>query len=128
MAALLCAWVAVLSLAQGSLVFRGRTGDAYHVGTIMLAYLGGSIVAGGLLGALRPLLRWPLGAALLGVIAAFPLAAAFAVSRIGFVAWTRVETISIVVFAFGFGAPGGLIVRAFMLDSEKHRANDGRVG
>jgi hypothetical protein len=40
---------------------------------LLLAYLGGGVVAGCILGLLRPLTRWRLGAALVGVAVALPV-------------------------------------------------------
>lgn len=110
---LLSAWVVVLILLNGGLVFRNRSGYEYSAGPIILLYLVGAPVAGGIVGAMRPLLRWKLGAVAVGIIAALPIGAAILIGRNGFTSWGPLETVSLAIFVVSFGGLGGLILREF---------------
>jgi hypothetical protein len=120
-ATLLSAWVALLALASGSVVIRSRTGDSIHAGRIIAIYFAAGLVLGAFLGATRRLMKWRLGAAVLGVITTAPLiAAVIFAARAG--SWTGPYTAAVVVGCFAFGAPAGIILRTFVQASERqHR-------
>jgi hypothetical protein len=120
MASILSLWVIVLIPFTDNLVIRDRTGDGYHVVTVIALYFGGGICVGTLVGALRPLMRSRVGAAAVGAIAMLPLGAALVASRIGFRGWTHEETVVLLVMTFAFGAPGGVILRAFIREKQRH--------
>ena len=114
MGALLSCWVMILVIAGNSLVFTSRTGDRFHAGAIVAIYLGAGTFIGAFLGVLKPIMRWKIGAAILGVIASAPLFAAVMLARQNFSDWTHVETLTVIIGALAFGAPGGMIVRFFV--------------
>lgn len=72
-AALFSAWVLVLYTTQGPGAFE-RLGVT--VWGAVLTYLTGGVVAGAIVGALRPLAKTRVGAMAVGVLAALPVAAA----------------------------------------------------
>ena len=74
---------------------------------VAAAYLGGGVVAGAIVGALRPLGRSRLGAVLLGVIACVPVAIAIRLAAEGFTPWTRGDSIIVGLMAVGFGGVSG---------------------
>jgi hypothetical protein len=118
-ATLLCVWVAVLALLSGSWVFTNRSGASYHAGTIIALYLCGGIATGVIIGALRGLLRWRIGAVAVGAIAVLPFGAGIFATRTAFAPWGHIETISLIIFAIAFGGGGGLIVREFVRNEER---------
>lgn len=123
MAGLLSIWVAILVLFSGGFVLRSRSGDGLHAGRIVLLYLVGGVVTGALFGALRPLLRWRIGAALLGVLATIPFSLGIQISRIGFASWTTNETLTLIIMALAFGGPGGIIIREFVRSAERDKSD-----
>jgi hypothetical protein len=122
---LLAVWAAIVAAVSGSAVVRARSGDAYHIAAIVAVNVLGGTVTGGIVGALLPLMRWRAGAAVVGMIASLPLAAALASTRLGFAGWTRNEFLTVLIFALTVGCGGGVIVRAFLVEEGhllgKHR-------
>jgi thiamine transporter ThiT len=114
MASLLSAWVLVIAAINGSLTLTSRTGESYFVLSIVAFYLAGGTASGAMLGMLSGLLRWRVGALLIGMLAATPLAIAFLVMEGRFDSWGRTETMFVIVFCAAFGGGGGLIVREFV--------------
>lgn len=123
MAGLLCLWVLILIPFNGGLIFRDRSGEGIHAANILLLYVISGAVTGALFGALRPLLRWRIVAALLGVLATIPFGFGFLITRIGFTSWARHETLTLVIMALAFGGPGGLIIREFVRSAEVDKSN-----
>jgi hypothetical protein len=127
-AGVLCAWVTVVALVNlvvnGSLTLRGR-GQEYHILAIIAAYVVGGAVTGAIVGALRPLLRWKFGAAVVGAMAAVPLVG-ITVARSGFTSWEAADTFGVVFGALVLGGGGGLILRAFLLEGVGETTDEGR--
>jgi hypothetical protein len=113
MGGLLSLWVLILIPFNGSLVFRSRSGAEYSAGFIILVYLLGGISTGALFGSMAYLLRGRFGAFCLGVVAAVPLGFGILITENHFATWTTKEGITVVLFAFFMGGPGGLIIREF---------------
>lgn len=120
-ALVLCAWVLVLAIASflgnGSPMIRSRSGQAFNPLAIIAMYLMAGMVSGALVGAMRPLLQWRIGAAIVGVAAAIPTAAAIVTMISGTPDWGRDEIITFVITSLALGAPGGVIVRAFLQET-----------
>lgn len=114
MGSLLSVWLFVLAIINGSLTFATRSGEQYYVPTIVAVYLLGGSVVGGTFGALRGLLRWRVGAVVVGALAAIPLAIALQFMQGRFAPWGRHDIIFVAVFSIAFGGGGGLIVRGFL--------------
>jgi hypothetical protein len=56
---------------------------------VIAAYYGGGLVAGSVVGILRPLLRWRLGATIVGIVAAFGVFAGIGIAKEGYLwHWT----------------------------------------
>jgi hypothetical protein len=78
LALLFSAWVAFLMLANRSLILRVSGVHPVNGLQVIGIYVGGGIGGGIVVGLLRPLSRWALGAALLGLLAALPFAVGLA--------------------------------------------------
>jgi hypothetical protein len=65
---------------------------------VIAAYYGGGLVAGGIVGVFRPLLRWRLGATFVGIVAAFAVFAGIGMANEGYLwHWTaRTWQVSII--------------------------------
>lgn len=122
-AAVLCLWVAVIAainvVVSGSLTIRGRDGTSYHALAIMGAYLFAGATSGLIIGVLSPLLRWRVGAAVIGMLAAAPMFMGILMLRDGFSHWSTMETGVLAILVLAFGIPGGIIVRAFWIESTR---------
>jgi hypothetical protein len=81
------------------------------LGLVIAAYLVGGIASGALFGLLRPLARWAVGAAILGVVAAMPAYAAMRFAVDGFTPWTADDTSTVLVLSSIIGGLGGLVLR-----------------
>lgn len=85
--------------------------DQYHatiVGVLGI-YFGGGLVSGVLVGLLRPLAKYALGAALVGFIAAFPVILAIDKLMRGGEAWSYIDTVVVTVSSAGLGSLPALI-------------------
>lgn len=118
MAAVLIAWAALVGLfnlaVNGSFELRARGGSSMHLVAIIAFYLAGGPLVGGFIGAMQPLLRWKIGAVLLGMAVAVPLFIAGIMLTTGYTSWGRPQSAGLIMFAIAFGGPGGLILRAFV--------------
>lgn len=114
MASLLSVGVIAIAVINGSLTMTSRTGETYFVPAIIALYLVGGAASGATIGSLTGLLRWRVGAVLVGMLAAIPIAIAFLVMEGRFDSWGRMETMFVFVFCAAFGGGGGLIVREFV--------------
>ena len=110
--ALLATWALLVAAVTHTTEFRNRYGVSYSVWSIVPTYIIGGGVTGGLVGSLSRLLRYAIGAALVGMISVTPIAAAILATRSGFTGWSRLDTVTLVMFSVCFGIPGGLVVRA----------------
>lgn len=113
-AGLLSLWVLVLAILAGSFSLTSRTGETFYIPSIIALYLVGGGTSGGILGALSGLMRWRIGALLIGMLAALPLAVAFLAMKGRLYSWGRVEAMFTIVFCTAFGGGGGLILREFV--------------
>jgi hypothetical protein len=77
---------------------------------LIAAYFGGGLAAGVVIGLFRPLLRWRLGAMVVGFIGAIPVGAAFRTAENGLARWTSDDVIVVAMFAGALGAPAGLMM------------------
>jgi len=128
-AALLCLWLLIIVMLQHSFVLKARSGESYHAAVIMGLYLVGGAFAGTLVGVLLPLMRWRIGAVIVGALGVIPFCVGVLATRSGFSAWGRIETISLVIFALAFGGGGGLIVRELVRSAGGIRdASDAKPG
>lgn len=78
---------------------------------VILLYTCGGLIAGSVVGGLLPATRWRVGAALVGVISALPVAFLVRLTTEGPATWTREDTVALVLFALLIGAPTGIIYR-----------------
>ena len=69
MASLLSVWVLAIAVINGSLTMTSRTGETYFVPAIIAFYLAGGAASGATIGSLTGLLRWRVGAVLVGMLA-----------------------------------------------------------
>ena len=108
----LSVWIVVLTVLNGSLTLRVRGHEISAVGTVAL-YLAGGLLAGVIVGIGFPLLRWAIGAAVLGVIAAVPFAIGIQVLRSGFII-DSTSALSAAIFAVVFGGVLGPAFRELL--------------
>lgn len=100
-------FVTGLYLLRGSAPFEA---NETTYGQVVLSYFGTGIVAGALVGLLRPLLRWRLGAVVVGVVAAFAVFVGISlVDQGGFSQWDAGTWRMCAVLAVLLGAPCALI-------------------
>jgi len=78
---------------------------------VVAVYMLGGLAAGFIVGALLPLVRWPVGAVAVGCIAAFPVGILVRVTSEGFGPWLAEDTFTSIAFAMLIGGPIGLIYR-----------------
>lgn len=104
---LFSAWVALITLIGGPEALR-----RYHVGLAELVafYLGSGLVIGGIVGVLQPLTKTKLGAAVLGIIACFPMSIALQYTLHGWY-WDSNAKITTAIVTLVFGIGGGLIMK-----------------
>ena len=108
-----CACIALLQYLVRGAGFETRY--QLTLPTLAVAYLGGCIVAGALVGLLLPLGKWRPGAALVGFLAILPVGAAIELSTLTGSGWTRANTFVLIVGAVGIGVPVGAIYHAMFL-------------
>jgi hypothetical protein len=100
-------WVGGLAILRGSVRFEtyGLT-----IWQIMAVYFAGGVAGGAVVGLLRPVTKYRLGAALVGLVAAVPLAFAVEIALQGSPShWGDLEWGFIKFFACVMGPAGGLI-------------------
>lgn len=118
----LCGVAVLIYLLFGSQPFERI--DTTLIGTFAF-YLAGGLVGGIVLGVCRPWVHTPLGAAVVGVLVAFP------VVTIGFVMvdrageWRAYDTIAVIVVSLIFGVAGGLGEWS-RNERERHRSGQSR--
>lgn len=117
--ALFCAWVLVLVLVGGEEVITERYG--LSVLALFAAYLVGGSLAGGVVGALRPLARRAWGAPLVGAIAALPVMAAMQWALDGRPPTTVEDFVFLGIGAIVFGGITGTIVYVTMAGKQSGR-------
>lgn len=127
MGVLLSAWAGILALAQGSTTFKDGRGTSVSAMGVIVMYLLGGVLTGSLFGACLPLIRRPIGAGTIGVVAATIVGA-----MIGDLTGGQLlnEWRTVVAFGLFMGVPGGLIIRGFVLQEEREseRQEAERIG
>jgi hypothetical protein len=114
------AWAAIVAAFGGSLTLNIR-GHHTHVGLIIGIYLVGGAAAGTVVGLLFPLVRRPIGAAFVGIIATIPIAAGVMLAYTGFAHWGIQETATVGIMAVILGSTIGVGYREiFWADEEKN--------
>lgn len=97
----------------GLYLIRGSTpfvANDTTFGQVVASYFGTGIVAGAVVGLLRPLLRWRIGAVFVGIVAAFAVFVGIALLDQGsFSQWDQDTWVSCVSLAVLFGTFGALI-------------------
>jgi hypothetical protein len=96
----------ILFVAQGPRLFAGYDTT---FGTVAAAYVAAGVFGGLLVGALRPLLRFRWGAALVGVAAAVPMGVGVRLIQMGLAPWSTEDTVVLAIFSAAIGAPVGWI-------------------
>jgi len=102
-----CVFGVVIYLTRGPGPFEAN--EVSLVG-VLLAYLGGGIAAGALVGLLRPLLRWRLGALVVGIMATFIVGIGFRSIISGFTPWTQHDLRTNAGFALILGGLTSMMV------------------
>lgn len=97
-------YVGAIYLLQGPAPFESH---GTSILSIVAAYFGGGVVSGAIVGLLRPLSRWQLGAGMLGMIAAVPVFLAFDIAQHGFAALQQVDVFAMTGFALALGGGAG---------------------
>lgn len=105
---LLSCWVVVLVFVNRSLVLHTSSGTALNALAAIAYYVLGGIVAGSIVGFLYPLLRWRIGAVLIGLIASVPLCAAGLWMLGGFGPWDPADNLTLLFCTAALGVGGGL--------------------
>lgn len=101
-------WAAIVFLLNG-----GKSIERYNGVTfpeVAGAYLVGGLLGGALVGALYPLVRYKVGAFLVGITAAFPFSVAVMGSLQGFSPWTGGHTFVVCLMSVTIGAVTGAIL------------------
>ena len=99
-ALVLVAWVTVLRLVNGEKSFAHL--DTTY-GSVVLFYLLGGLVAGAMLGAMRPLMRTKPGLAIAVALVAIPVTAAARVMWSGFTPWTHSDSLLVMIVSVSSG-------------------------
>ncbi len=99
-------WALVMYLIGGKAFANGE----FTLVGVCIFYLAGGVVAGSIVGLMRPLLRHAGSAPLVGVAACIPLAIGFRVLYKGLTAWTRTDTLFLMIWPVVFGVPASLVL------------------
>lgn len=110
------AWVLLLYLVAGSAPFEEH--GNLTVGKAIVAYIAGGVLAGSIVGSLRPLVRWLLGAIVLGVIAAVPVTLGMLIAMVGMPPWAFEYKFAAVIAPIVLGSLGGLIMREIFYEEK----------
>jgi hypothetical protein len=110
LALIFCGWILVLMLFERSLTLHLRHGHAGPgLGVIVLYMIGGPF-AGAIVGLLRPLLRWRLGAMATGTLAAVLLFLGVRILLFGFAPWRTEDTILVIAGSLMLGPLTALLI------------------
>ena len=96
----------VAAILSGSLTIQLRGDASVGVFTVIVVYLAGGLIGGGIVGALLPFVRWRVGAAIVGVVAAIPLFTGIAVSMAAFHA--SYDWVTVAIASVALGGPVGI--------------------
>ena len=85
--------------------------DRYHATLVSVVgiYFGGGLVSGTIVGLLRPLAKYAFGAALVGFLAALPIALVIEKLSDDGASWNYIDTVVVVVGSVGLGSLPALI-------------------
>jgi hypothetical protein len=98
----------VIFVLSGGAAFDRSSGILIRV---IAAYVVGGIASGAVFGLLRPLARWAIGAAVLGVIVMAPAYAGMRFAVQGFAPWTMEDTSTVLTLAGIVGSMSGIVLR-----------------
>ena len=102
-------WATFVFIMHGDAAFANH--HLTYASTIGL-YLGGGLVSGAIVGALKPLARYDIGVAVIGVVAAIPALLGFTIATQGvsaFAKWDKQDVYFFVIGVLLFGLVGALI-------------------
>ena len=85
----------------------------------VLAYLLGGIIAGTIVGILRPLARWKAGAVVVGFLASLPVAVLFRLAAVGADGWSKRDTGVSLLFAATLGTSLGVAYRDIFSSAQR---------
>lgn len=115
-ASLYCLWALVVLLLGGEAAFRKQGITFWQA---IGGYLAGGILGGAVVGFLRSLLNRAWGAAVVGTLAAIPVALAFELATEG-AGWMSLDALlTVAIFSLTVGAMGGLVLREVMAKQTK---------
>lgn len=100
-------WAGVLFVFRGAAPFQSHEVTVWEA---VAVYLVGGVAAGGLMGLLRPLVRWWIGAMLVGMIASVPILLGIAGTATNIAAGETLDWIGVGILAFFLGGGGGIIL------------------
>ena len=92
-----CAWIVVLMVLNGGLTLQMSGGHAFNALAVIALYLGSGVVGGAIVGLLRTFASTRIGAAVTGFLVALPVFTAVFLMILGFVQWTRLWSVIVVV-------------------------------
>lgn len=107
-AGVFCLWAVILLMLGGPSAFM-KQGISFA--QAIAGYVFGGITAGAVVGILRPLLKYGWGAAVVGIIAAWPVGLAFMVATLGSHWSSPNSLITVAIFSLTVGAMGGITLR-----------------
>jgi hypothetical protein len=105
---------AFVMIAVAIYFLSGKSAFESHRTTLLrmvLTYFVGGVLAGTVVGLLKPLTNSKTGAAIVGFAAALPVATLIRFATDGFGLWQRSDTIEAIVMGLILGAPTGVIYR-----------------
>lgn len=100
------AYVLLLYLFRGAAPFEANDTS---LGAVIAAYLFGGLVAGAIIGLLRPFTKRKVGAIIAGIVAAVPVYAAVVFAVNGFAPWTLMDAVFVAVASLYVGALAGFL-------------------
>lgn len=108
-------WAVVLAALGGSWNLRLRSGDEMNVVLVVLVYLVGGCVGGGVVGVLLPMVRWRVGAVAVGILAVLPFTYGVAVS-VAAGSGGQINLLALAITAGLLGGVGGLAYREIFFE------------
>lgn len=98
--------LAVMAVIHGPQLFE-RYATSFPA--VAVLYLGGGLLGGLVVGLFRPLSRWRLGGAAMGVMAALPIGLGVRLMRSGLAPWEMRDTLTLAIFALALGGTIGWV-------------------
>jgi len=121
MAMLFCAWIGILVVLNWSFTLPVRSNHHVNAFAVVALYVGGGIIAGAIVGLLRPLERTMAGAMLTGFVAALPVFAGGSLLLNSLSNWDITNTIVTLAGAGTLGPMMGAYLRADTDEDERKR-------